>query len=116
MNILDGLFPFPTSSKIFCHIQLLYHTNIIDISYDYMTPIFEYAILKLDSSTTNERKGTKKKKKKITLLKIYELNTLGKTSLQRCFTSNIFYTALDLISLFYSLNKKKKEMATQKSS
>lgn len=70
-----------------------------------MTPIFEYAILKLDRSTTNERK--KREKKNITLLKIYELNTLGKTSLQRCFTSNTFYTALFLIFLFYTLNKKK---------
>lgn len=91
--------------KYFCHIQLLYRTNIIDISCDYMTPIFEYAILKLDRSTTNERK--KRGKKNITLLKIYELNTLGKTSLQRCFTSNTFYTALFLIFLFYTLNKKK---------
>lgn len=69
-----------------------------------MTPIFEYVILKLDRLTTNERK---KKGTNITLLKIYEFNTLGKTSLQRCFTSNTFYTAFFLIFLFYSLNKKK---------
>lgn len=90
--------------KYFCHIQLLHSTNIIDISCDYMTPIFKNVILKLDSSTTNERK---KRGENITLLKIYEFNTLGKTSLQRCFTSNTFYTAFFLIFLFYSLNKKK---------